>query len=230
MNYDFYMDKMLLPVAPEKLSIKTKSGNRTINLINDGMVSLIKKSELAEIEFECLFPAEKYPFARYPSGFRKPDFFIKKLEELKKAPFQFIAARNGAGNEKLFSTNITVTLEDYTLSESAKNLFDVVADIRLREYREFRMKVIKKVGDPPPEGGDRPPSTSQEVPIHIGSEVIVNGRLHRDSYGSGPGMTLTNYRGKINFINLKGSHPYHVTTPQGGWLGWVLPEAVKAVT
>ncbi len=230
MNYDLYLDKTLLPVTPEKLSIKTKSGNRTINLINEGMVSFIKKSELAEIEFECLFPAEKYPFARYPGGFKAPDFYIEELKKLKGAPFQFIAARNGAGGAPMFSTNMTVTLEDFTLSESAKNLFDVTADIRLREYREFKARVIKTADSGAGSSDKRPPSTVQEVPIHIGSDVIVNGRLYKNSYGAEPGRTLTNYRGKINFINLKGSHPYHVTTPQGGWLGWVLAEAVKAVT
>lgn len=229
MNYDFFLDKILLPVSPEKLSIKTKSGNRTINLINEGQVSLIKKSELAGIEFECLFPSEKYPFARYPNGFKTPDYFIEELKKLKERPFQFIVSRNGAGGS-LFSTNMTVTLEDFTLSESAKNLFDVTADIRLREYREFKAKVIKAADINSGSADERPPSTVQQVPIHIGSEVIVNGRLYKNSYGAEPGRTLTNYRGKINYINLKGSHPYHVTTPQGGWLGWVLPEAVKAVT
>lgn len=232
MNYDFYLDKILLPISPEKLSIKTKSGNRTINLINEGQVSLIKKAELADIEFECLFPAEKYPFARYPNGFKKPDFFIKKLEEMRTAgkPFQFIIARNGVSGSPLFSTNMTVTLEDCTLSESAKNLFDVTAGIRLREYREFKAKVVKVEGDNSSAVNERPPSTVQEVPIGIGSEVIVNGRLFKNSYGAEPGRTLSNYRGKINYINMKGSHPYHVTTPQGGWLGWVLADAVKAVT
>ncbi len=230
MNYDFYLDKTLLPVTPEKLSIKTKSGNRTINLINEGMVSIIKKSELAEIGFECLFPAQMYPFARYPSGFQAPDHFIEELKKLKERPFQFIAARNGAGGVPMFSTNMTVTLEDFTLLESAKNLFDVTADIRLREYREFKAKVVKAADNNSGASEKRPPSTVREVPIQIGSDVIVNGRLFKNSYGAEPGRTLTNYRGKINFINLKGSHPYHVTTPQGGWLGWVLAEAVKAVT
>ncbi len=232
MNYDFYMDKILLPVAPDKLIISSKSGNRTINLINEGQASIIKKPELAEVEFECLLPAERYPFARYLDGFRKPSFYIGKLKELKEAgrAFQFIAARNGAAGAPLFSTNMTVTLEDYRLSESAGDLFDVTAQIRLREYREFKAKVVRIEGltvDPPP---DRPPSTVQTAPIGIGSEVIVNGRLFKNSYGAAPGRTLSNYRGKINFINMKGSHPYHVTTPQGGWLGWVLAEAVKAVT
>ncbi len=230
MNYDLYLDKTLLPVTPEKLSIKTKSGNRTINLINEGMVSFIKKSELAEIEFECLFPAENYPFARYPSGFKAPDFYIEELKRLRSAPFEFIVGRKRAGSGPLFSTNLTVTLEDFTLSESAKNLFDVTADIRLREYREFKAKVMKAADNSAASEEKRPPSTVQNVPIHIGSDVIVNGRLFKNSYGAEPGRTLTNYRGKINYINFKGSHPYHVTTPQGGWLGWVLPEAVKAVT
>ena len=59
--------------------------------------------------------------------------------------------------------------------------------------------------------------------------MIVNGQLHRDSYGAGPGQWRNNFKGKINFINLKGSHPYHVTTLSGGWQGWVLKDAVEVV-
>ena len=47
-----------------------------------------------------------------------------------------------------------------------------------------------------------------------------------DSYGAKPGKTFTNYKGKVNFINKKGTHPYHVTTPSGGWLGWVTAGSV----
>jgi len=232
MNYDFYLDKILLPIAPDGLIISSKSGNRTINLINDGQASIIKKAELADIKFECLLPAERYPFARYPDGFKKPSFYIDKLNELKEAgrAFQFIVARNGAGGVPMFSTNMTVTLEDYRLSESAGDLYDVTARITLREYREFKAKVVKIEDNNTQTSGERPPSTVQNAPIGIGSEVIVNGRLFKNSYGAEPGRTLSNYRGKINYINMKGSHPYHVTTPQGGWLGWVLAEAVKAVT
>ncbi len=232
MNYDFYLDKILLPVAPDKLIISSKSGNRTINLINEGQASIIKKPELADIEFECLLPAERYPFARYPDGFKKPSFYIGKLAELKEAEraFQFIVTRKGAAGAPLFSTNMTVTLEDYRLSESAGDLFDVTADIRLRQYREFKARVIKIEDNKTQATAERAPSTVQQAPIGIGSEVIVNGRLFKNSYGADPGRTLSNYRGKINFINMKGSHPYHVTTPQGGWLGWVLASSVKAVT
>lgn len=62
--------------------------------------------------------------------------------------------------------------------------------------------------------------------ITIGCDVVLNGRVHYDSYGAKPGKTFTNYRGKVNFINKKGSHPCHVTTPDGSWLGWVTAESV----
>lgn len=226
MEYEFYLDKILLPVAPEKLTIKANSGNRTINLINEGQATIIKKAELCDIEFECLLPAKQYPFAKYPDGFKKPSFFIGKLEEFKEAKrtFQFIVVRGDSS-----STDMAVTLEDYRLTENAGNLFDVTAAIKLRQYREFGTRVIA-APDKASSANDRAPSTVREVPLGIGSEVIVNGRLYKNSYGAEPGRTLSNYRGKINFINMKGSHPYHVTTPQGGWLGWVQACSVKAVT
>ncbi len=40
--YDFYLNKMLLPIAPEKLELKIKNQNKTMNLINEGEINLIK--------------------------------------------------------------------------------------------------------------------------------------------------------------------------------------------
>jgi hypothetical protein len=75
------------------------------------------------------------------------------------------------------------------------------------------------------------PSSSSSITvtptnITIGSIVILNGRVHRNSYGAKPGKSFTNYKCKVNLINKKGSHPYHVTTMSGGHLGWVTKESV----
>lgn len=40
--YYFYLDKLLLPVPPEKLELKIKNQNKTMNLINEGEVNQIK--------------------------------------------------------------------------------------------------------------------------------------------------------------------------------------------
>ncbi len=52
--------------------------------------------------------------------------------------------------------------------------------------------------------------------FNINDEVIVNGILYLNSYGNKPGKTLSNHIGKITYINLKGTKPYHIDK-----LGWV---------
>ncbi len=235
-GYDFYLRDCLLPVAPEKLTLKISNENDTIKLINEGEVNILKDPGLTEIEFECVIPQVRYPFAVYKSGFLGAAFFLEFFEKLKtdKKPFQFIVARAMPNGDGLFSTNLKVAMEDYKITEQAKDGFDIKVKIKLKQYREHGTKIvsIKPVGGSAKAAAkaSRAESTVRdEKPVVIGSEVIVNGRLHGSSYGDAPGQTRTNYRGKINFINLKGSHPYHVTTPQGGWLGWVSKESVKVV-
>lgn len=235
-GYDFYLRDCLLPIAPEKLTLKISNENDTIKLINEGEVNILKDPGLTEIEFECVIPQVRYPFAVYKSGFLGAAFFLEFFEKLKteKKPFQFIVSRAMPNGGALFSTNMKVAMEDYKITEQAKDGFDIKVTIKLKQYREHGMKIVSikpaGIGAKATAKIVRAASTVRdEKPVVIGSEVIVNGRLHGSSYGDAPGQTRTNYRGKINFINLKGSHPYHVTTPQGGWLGWVSKESVKVV-
>lgn len=235
MGYDFYLDKCLLPVAPSKLSLKINNANKTLTLINEGEINILKKAELTDIEFECEIPQQKYPYAVYKSGFLGASYFLGHFEQLKtgRKPFQFIVCRQTPDGKKLFNTNLKVSMEDYKITEDAKEGVDLKVKIKLKQYREYGTKIVNiTLASSKPTASiqqSRPDSTAQQEPIGIGSEVIVNGRLHRDSYGNGPGQTRTNYRGKVNFINMKGSHPYHVTTPSGDWLGWVTADSVKGV-
>ncbi|UZN00560.1 hypothetical protein OL548_14135 [Lysinibacillus sp. MHQ-1] len=40
----------------------------------------------------------------------------------------------------LFDTNMTVSIEDYEIKESADNGFDVIVRIQLKQYREYGNK------------------------------------------------------------------------------------------
>lgn len=236
--YSFYLDKVLLPIAPSKLKISFASQNKTLNLINDGEINILKDPGLLEIEFDAMLPNTQYPFSVYKDGFIKAADFIDKINKLKmdKKPFQLIVTRTRPDGTPLFNTNIKVSLEEYEMEEDASEGFDVILSIKLKQYKAYGTKKIKL------EKSNKDDAKSQEVKmqevkdresdvskIMIGSDVIVNGRLHRDSYGKGPGQTRTNYRGKINLINDKGTHPYHVTTPEGAHLGWVTKDSVKGV-
>ena len=233
--YSIYLDKILLPIAPSKIKIGFSSQNKTLNLINDGEINILKDPGLLDIEFDAMLPNTKYPFSIYKDGFESADKFIDRINKLKtdKKPFQFIVTRTRPDGTPLFNTNIKVSLEEYEINEDAEEGFDVILSIKLKQYKPYSTKKIKieksKDEDNKQEAKVEEKREADESKIMIGSDVIVNGRLHRDSYGKGAGQTRTNYKGKINLINEKGSHPYHVTTPEGSHLGWVTKDSVKGV-
>lgn len=70
-GYDMYFDKCLFPVTPEKISIKINGNNKTVNLINEGEINILKKAGLTDIEFEAEIPQVKHPYAVYKNGFKE---------------------------------------------------------------------------------------------------------------------------------------------------------------
>ena len=67
MAYYMYINKVLFPITPGEIELKIKNQNKTINLINEGEVNLIKSPGLTEIKInELLLPMlQQYPFANY---------------------------------------------------------------------------------------------------------------------------------------------------------------------
>lgn len=143
--YYFYLDKVLLPIAPEKLQLKINNNNQTLTLINDGEINILKNAKLTDISFDVLLPNSQYPFTTYNDGFKKPIYYLEKLEKLKtsKKPFQFIVSRKMPTNAVLFDTNMKVSLEDYKISEEAKEGFDIKVSINLKQYKEYSTKTMK---------------------------------------------------------------------------------------
>lgn len=157
MSYEFYLDKMLLPVTPSKVDTKIKNQNKTINLINEGEVNLITAPGLTEISFDALLPMHAYPFARYllvntiRGNSKKvprilkylyPNYYLDYLEELKLnlQPFYFKIIRDK--DNKIFPTEMLVTLEEYALTEDSKDNNDFTVAIKLKQYVEYGTKKI----------------------------------------------------------------------------------------
>lgn len=183
MAYDMYLDKMLLPVTPSKLNIKVANKNSTMVLINDGEINVLKKAGLTEVSFTALLPQTKYPFAVYKNGFQKADAFLDQLEAMKvsQKPFQFIVSRRFPQGNKLFDTNLKVSLEDYKIIEDADNGFDVNVEIKLKQYRDYQTKTvaitIKQASAPTQKtssGGGSSGGGTSSAAIKIGDMVKIN--------------------------------------------------------
>lgn len=119
--------------------------NKTIELINESQVNLLKNAGLSDISFECLLPNVRYPFARYMDGFHDAMYYMDEIEYLKKSqqPFQFIVSRKMPSGQRLSYTNMTVSLEDYETKESADNGFDITVSINLKQYRHYGTRIAK---------------------------------------------------------------------------------------
>ena len=143
--YYFYMGSVLLPIAPEKFTWKINGANKTMTLINEGEVNFLRDAKLTDFEFDALIPAVQYSFAKYDGGFKSPAYFTSHFEKLKtdKEPFQFIIVRQMPNGKVLFDTNISVSLESYTIKEQAKEGFDLTVTIKLKQYRPFGTKIVK---------------------------------------------------------------------------------------
>ena len=145
------MGDMLLPIAPSKIQTKIKGNNKTITLINESEVNQIKGNKLTEISFDFLIPGvQNYPFAIYKNNkFESSSYFLDKLEKLKKMkkPFKFkIIRKYNKKGSKLHETKMSVTLESYTITESASDGLDLTVSVELKQYVDYGTKklVVKK--------------------------------------------------------------------------------------
>ena len=142
MSYDFYMGKLLLPVAPKKLQIKVNGNNKAVTLINEGEVNILKTVGLTDIDFEILLPYSEHSFTRYKSGFQPIEYYLKAFEKMKqnREIFQFIVSRQFPNGKSLYGTNIKVSLEDYTIKEDVDSGLDTIVTIKLKQYRDYGTK------------------------------------------------------------------------------------------
>ena len=222
MSYQFYLGKILCPVPPSKIDIKVKGQNKTITLINEGEVNILKKSGLTDITFDMMIPNTKYPFAKYPLGFVDAKYFLAVLETLKtdKKPFQFIVTRTLPNGKILHTTNIKVSLEDYTLNEDAKEGFDVIVSIKLKQYRDFGTKtcVVKLANNKATLNTTATRST--ETAPKIKSYTVKKGdclwNIAKKYYGNGSKYTLIFNANKSKIQNPNLIYPGQVfTIPEG---------------
>lgn len=169
MSYYFFLDTMMLPVPPPKMSIKIHNKNKTINLINEGEVNIIKEPGLTDISFDARFPNTKYPFANYDSSladslidtlssslfgsdsfsFKKADYFLDNVKTIKKKqnPVRLIISRMSPMYTMLFDTNMLVTIEDYAINEDYKEGFDVIVPLKFKQYKPYETKECEVTTD-----------------------------------------------------------------------------------
>lgn len=138
MSYRLYLDGVLMPVTPAKITLKINNQNETATLLNGEEINRLRAAGLSEVSFELLLPQGAYPFVNGTAG-RVSDY-LTLLERLKteQKPFSFILNR-GARHY----TDLTVSLEHYEVVEDAADGGDSRVKVSLKQYRPYGVKRVK---------------------------------------------------------------------------------------
>lgn len=211
--YFLYAGKLLkLPVNPSSLSVRAPGRNSVIETASAGEVSLLRAKGLTELTISSYFPAQS-------EGFAPPLEYVRFFSAARDEKKPVTLSASG------LSLDIQASVEGFEYSFRAGEEGDIYYTLSLKEYSKAELKLPEAAQS----GAAAAQSTRASEPprLTVGSAVIVNGRLHRDSYGAGPGKTLADYRGKLSIIKEGRPYPYHVVTTGGGALGWVKAECVK---
>ena len=126
-----------LVTAAAKLTVKIKGKNKTLTLLNEGEINFLRTPGLSEIVLPVTLSML--------TGSRSPSYYMGVLERLKtsKGTTQFILVRRSPDGRRLFDTNMTVSVEDYNITEDAKEGLDVSVDINLKQWRSYGTKTAK---------------------------------------------------------------------------------------
>lgn len=142
--YQVYLGDILLPVTPSEIKVTVNSRNKTVDLINDGEINILKEKGLDDIVFSFLLPNTDYPFSAGVDDTSLADRYLERLEKFKadKEVFSLVILRYFPNGKSIFSTNRKVALEDYSYTESAENGFDFECSVKLKQYKEYGTQKI----------------------------------------------------------------------------------------
>lgn len=140
-QYFVFLGLMPLPVSPEKIEMIVGNLNKTVTLVDQGEVNIVRGMPLKEIKFDMLIPSFKYPFVNYSFGTFSTAAILANLDRMKKEakPVSFIITRCRK-NKPAWWTALKVTLEDYEIVEDANNGTDVIVSITLKQYKTYSTK------------------------------------------------------------------------------------------
>lgn len=142
--YQFWLGGILLPVTPGDFTIKINDKDKTVSMINESEVNILKSPGLKDVTIpELLLPTQRYPFVQSEAKI-DPDYYLGKLEKWKneRKPIKFKVIRLKT-NKLLWNTDMYVTIGSYEVEENVdKYGGDVCVKLNLKEWKYWGAKKL----------------------------------------------------------------------------------------
>lgn len=212
--------KIQLPVNPKEFKLQYEADDKQETITNIGQVNILGKTKLTSIELSSVLPFDKPHYLATDNPI-DPNSFIAKINSI----------RNNRHKVRLVitETNISLlmTIQSFQYGFEKAYMGDMPYTLKLMQYRDYgytKLKSPKKKGKK--KGKAAKKRTKPPKKVNVGSSVVVNGRLHADSYGRGAGMYEKNSKRKVLYIVPGRKYPVCVGI-NGIARGWVKRSEVR---
>lgn len=214
-----------LPVNPEELVRIHNGANKLDEIIGVGEINIIRKRKLADITITSFFPANPdAPYVLTKGKFEPPSYYIELINKIRedKQPFRLIVSDT--------DINTLVTIENFEFGIKA-GTNDVDYTLKIKTYQPYGAKKVNIVATEEKSTVSVQTTKRTKTGFAINDLVVVNGKYWYNSYGAEPFGTFTNFTGKISHIvaDTTRAYRYHITTPDGGYRGWVAASQLSHV-
>ena len=211
-------EQIELPVNPAEIQLSYETGDKSETVINLGEVNTVGNLKLVGLSIKSSFPMFETTYTS-ADNLEEPDTYIKSIKNIQKKKHKVRVVISGT------KISILMTINKFTYGMQNGNVDEYLYTRELKQYRNFAYKKLKNKKKSSKKKKKR---SSPPKKVGIGSKVKVNGRLHVDSYGSGPGMYEKNAKREVLYIVPGRKYPVCVGI-NGIARGWVKMSEVKRV-
>lgn len=229
--------KIRLPINPEKLPESKESDNSNYNVLGLGPIMVPRKPKLQVVTISSFFPGRYLPGTELWDGYHEPEYYINFLRKAMddKAIVDYMPIRSFENGER-FATNLTgfnALITKFNVEERGGETGDFYYDLELTEYKDYSPIPYKTDNSIPGSPITAYPEPSRSIPegqLYVGCTCIANGEYYYTSYGDAPSSAVSGRRVIVSrIVDLSRACPYHITTENGGALGWISGDSLEAV-
>ena len=207
-----------LPVNPAELKLNYENDDQSQTVVNLGEVNRLGNLKLVGITIDSVFPKYKTTYLADDQP-EEPDYYIDWIKKIQKA--------KGLIRLVVATTKISMCMTIVSFNYGFEDGFDeeYKYTLELKQYREFEAtKISKSKKKKKAKKGKKRIAPPKKFGVR--STVIVNGRLHLDSNGNGPGAYEKNAKRQV--INIATGHKYPICVGINGVArGWAKKSDVK---
>ncbi len=128
--------KILLPVNPEKLTVKRGSATSNIEIAELGEITMYKGRPAIQFTFSSFFPLHKFSGTK-TEELTKPLTLVKRIAgwQERKKPIHLIITNCGI--------DLYCSIESFTYYEEGGDVGTIHYTLSLKEYREIKVRQVK---------------------------------------------------------------------------------------